>query len=319
MRGMQMRDKKVNIVVMIDILIVIIVAYNIIESYFSDMGVFLKLALSVGCGIVFVILNMVKIIGRIIQLICAALWTFVVMELLPVEKMTQGSGVWQWIIGIVVFLVFLALHVVPFMKEDMEKEKRKPYTKKNYTIPEQTDIQDACYEQLHSECKMRLDRIMRYFTDMQELFETCRRKYSGLNEQCGEEFRKLDVYIENNRRMLNKVEVELSIGRTDMQSLEEIQNYYPMVETFIAQIRDFCTGFQRAEQEGTAYSCEKEGEKHADMDMFFAGCTDKESVTRRYRQLMKTFHPDNQNGDQEMTQMLQETYEKKISSFNRNT
>ena len=41
----------------------------------------------------------------------------------------------------------------------------------------------------------------------------------------------------------------------------------------------------------------------------FNGCTDKESLTQRYRQLMKTFHPDNPNGDQKMTQCIQKTYE----------
>lgn len=44
-------------------------------------------------------------------------------------------------------------------------------------------------------------------------------------------------------------------------------------------------------------------------DSLFNGCTDKESLTKRYRQLMKTFHPDNPNGDQEMTQCIQKTYE----------
>lgn len=44
-------------------------------------------------------------------------------------------------------------------------------------------------------------------------------------------------------------------------------------------------------------------------DSLFNGCTDKESLTKRYRQLMKTFHPDNPNGDQEMAQCIQKTYE----------
>ena len=41
----------------------------------------------------------------------------------------------------------------------------------------------------------------------------------------------------------------------------------------------------------------------------FAGCKDKDSLTKRYRALMKTFHPDNQDGDTEMTIKVQKTYD----------
>lgn len=41
----------------------------------------------------------------------------------------------------------------------------------------------------------------------------------------------------------------------------------------------------------------------------FAGCDSKESLTKRYKNLMKTFHPDNADGDTEMTQKIKETYE----------
>ena len=41
----------------------------------------------------------------------------------------------------------------------------------------------------------------------------------------------------------------------------------------------------------------------------FAGCRDKDSLTKRYRSLMKTFHPDNQDGDTEMTIKVQKTYD----------
>lgn len=41
----------------------------------------------------------------------------------------------------------------------------------------------------------------------------------------------------------------------------------------------------------------------------FAGCKDKDSLTKRYRSLMKAFHPDNQDGDTEMTIKVQKTYD----------
>lgn len=62
--------------------------------------------------------------------------------------------------------------------------------------------------------------------------------------------------------------------------------------------------------QNTEHSYSECRQKNSDIDeSLFSGCTDKESLTKRYRQLMKTFHPDNQNGDHAMTQKIQHTYE----------
>lgn len=57
----------------------------------------------------------------------------------------------------------------------------------------------------------------------------------------------------------------------------------------------------RSNQDSSSQVCNDES--------FFNGCTDKESLTKRYHQLMKTFHPDNPNGDHEMSQRIQNAYD----------
>lgn len=47
----------------------------------------------------------------------------------------------------------------------------------------------------------------------------------------------------------------------------------------------------------------------------FAGCNSKESLTKRYKNLMKTFHPDNADGDTEMAQKIKETYERLLEKY----
>lgn len=47
----------------------------------------------------------------------------------------------------------------------------------------------------------------------------------------------------------------------------------------------------------------------------FNGCTNKESVTKRYRQLMKIYHTDNPNGDKEMSQQIQNVYQNILKNF----
>lgn len=47
----------------------------------------------------------------------------------------------------------------------------------------------------------------------------------------------------------------------------------------------------------------------------FAGCKTKASVTRRYRNLSKNFHPDMEDGDMEQMQLLNSLYERKLKEF----
>lgn len=47
----------------------------------------------------------------------------------------------------------------------------------------------------------------------------------------------------------------------------------------------------------------------------FQGCTDRESLNKRYKNLMKIYHPDNSDGDLSMTQKIQATYEKLLKEL----
>lgn len=58
---------------------------------------------------------------------------------------------------------------------------------------------------------------------------------------------------------------------------------------------------------------------HNDGDVvsrLFLGCNDKESLLKRYRSLMKTFHPDTGNGDLEMAQEIQKKYKELLEKYN---
>ena len=41
---------------------------------------------------------------------------------------------------------------------------------------------------------------------------------------------------------------------------------------------------------------------------YFAGVTDKKSLKKRYHDLLKIYHPDNQNGDSSVSRQIQEEY-----------
>jgi len=49
--------------------------------------------------------------------------------------------------------------------------------------------------------------------------------------------------------------------------------------------------------------------------MYFAGINDKESLKKRYHDLMKIYHPDNQNGNTQISKQIQEEYEELLKGY----
>lgn len=57
------------------------------------------------------------------------------------------------------------------------------------------------------------------------------------------------------------------------------------------------------------------------MTKYFAGITNIEDLRKRYRELLKQFHPDNENGSTEITQQINQEYDRAFAelSLNKNT
>lgn len=77
------------------------------------------------------------------------------------------------------------------------------------------------------------------------------------------------------------------------------------------------SGYTSSQTENTyrkqaSYSSEED--KTVD-ESLFNGCTDAESVKKRYHQLMKLYHPDSQNGDVTMSQKVQTTYDAMMKRY----
>ena len=50
-------------------------------------------------------------------------------------------------------------------------------------------------------------------------------------------------------------------------------------------------------------------------NFWFAGINNAEELKKRYRELMKIYHPDNQAGDTTAVQQIQEEYEKLLKKY----
>lgn len=283
----------------IDFIIVAVFSYLILGSTEWQATTFQKIVVAFIIGVVFLALMMVRIIGRILQLIMSGLWTAVAILVVPFNVWTNNNIIWLTIIGIILFLVFFQLHgqgVTSFF-EWLEIHRKGMDTYAYWkargnvfdpTDPEQTTVQ-----------------VVKYYSQ----YISVQREFNDLSKQLVEEWH---VNIDESKfeEMFKAWDSVFSYLFTNIK-LDEAKR----LEEFIAAAseannkkRYIISNLREVRNRQGKQQSVRSQENDLDKDLF-NGCVDEESITKRYHQLMKTFHPDNQNGDTVMTQKIQRTYE----------
>lgn len=101
-----------------------------------------------------------------------------------------------------------------------------------------------------------------------------------------EAYREFNAYVTNAERKLNDQKTRLE---REWARLHSERNQFEQ---------------QRAAQQRQAASACSTAD-------FFAGCMDEASRKRRYRALMKIYHPDNMNGDKRMVEEINRQFERR--------
>lgn len=309
-------ENSINLVVKIDFIVILLAGWGAAMKYLPQTSHLTQLAIGIGCCVLFYVINKIKIIRRIVQSTFAFLWAGFIWHFLPLEALAEDNALWPWLLLFILFMIFLPIHIRPF--EKLNPSSSNYYTNADIGVPSYSYVTDipvnSMDTELYSRIRAKYEKLVQNFTDTLPLYQECRQKYYGVSIQIDEMFNYMESSIESNRQSLNQIKTVLEMGNHEKQVLLEIWENLNILENFILQIKELCDMLQKTDYENQHQFVHNETtEDTSNMDMFFAGCNDKESVTKRYRQLMKTFHPDNQNGDQKMTQLIQEAYEKQLS------
>lgn len=142
---------------------------------------------------------------------------------------------------------------------------------------------------------VRLDGKERDINEMTERFETERRQFR-------EEMRSLNDQMERDRRLLRQ-ENELFDKR-----LSVLKNGFDQL----------AADKRRLEQDRMMLEAEREVVERARLgcgEFLFRGVCDSWSLRKRYRDLIKIFHPDNAGGDHEIIQMINQEYAELTSEY----
>lgn len=136
--------------------------------------------------------------------------------------------------------------------------------------------------------KIELDRMIKKLEEEKRKFQMEKETFKKNSKRITERLEKQKRLFEMQWKMLEGEFMKLASEKERLEKEKE----------FFREVRNF---EKNMEQESNLFPMPK---------MFFAGVKNEESLKKRYRELMKIYHPDNISGDGEIVRMINREYYK---------
>ncbi len=150
--------------------------------------------------------------------------------------------------------------------------------------------------------KQELEALQRNLEKEKKEFEAVRKEQLSIIASKEERLERKKTEFNNKWSLLERETKRLADDQKKLQNDKEF---------FESQKRNFRKLLNSRPQENVYTNTESlEDNGMTVVSSFFAGCSGLSSLKRRYKDLMKIFHPDNMNGDQDVLLQITKEYEK---------
>lgn len=298
-----MDDEYIGKVNVIDAIVVGIIFYGIVGRTFDNLSFILKILMTIPICLAYYQLVKTKYVGVFVPFVASFAWTVVLVVLLPISHLTKGNPALNILAGIPIFLLVFKLHVreiQDFITDIPELLFKKPSagaSKKSKAKASTTDTDKESAINSYESAKEIFYNYKNFISSKEIVFT----EYQDATEAIG----KAEKLISETDPQIRKKKIKGAILQNIVERTLELYQINGTLRIVCYRINERING-KKSNSQG-AHDMHNNNEE-IDTSLF-SGCTDQESITRRYRQLMKTFHPDNQNGDTGMTQKIQKTYD----------
>lgn len=290
----------------LEAIIISISSYGIIGSIFSLAGTVEKIIFGIVVGILYLKLLDIEYLNVVLKIVAVIVWTLL---LSAIFYTFVSVGVITVAFAAVMFILSMWIHKLDFIKwiknaasivKRIFVNKEKP--KFNGV---KTKHPDSAYKELRNTMSLFLDTYWKYKSFIEKsgiqdrtLFKEATEANSGtvfVLQECASHKFIIDDATKNWMRQRSRYYASLTAS---MEREMETQTQYTKQSSGDSNNRTGNTTNNASER------------KTNDMDeSLFNGCNSAESLKTRYHQLMKMYHPDSQNGDTEMSQKVQKTYQ----------
>lgn len=276
-------------------------------------------------SILFIFIMNIKYIGPILQIGISVFWTTQVWDIFKDFEWFQHNiiedTIWNWTVKIGLTLLFIGLHLLSFHDlRDGDDTFDIPFFSKNKNYTSETTYINDLSNELTNIAQNLVTSYEEVFEDVNSLQSKMKQKklkasekdlntinqiIDQFNQKCSDFRANFKILSENvNEATISSIFERCNELLIDLKILRnQLVNQYTHLE-------------QQQNYENTSNRSNQADKQSSTFDpTLFAGCNSKESLTKRYKNLMKTFHPDNADGDTEMTQKIKETYKRLLEKY----
>lgn len=283
---------------------------------------FFCLLIGAGAGMLTLLLMRLRFLGALLQIACGVFWSQIIWHI-GIHFHPTEDPVWIWGLQTVLALICIALH---FASVDEILGPRKEYSYQEMD----TDWQEERYRSIElggdsDELQERFEALTEdYLEACQDREEVMQQAQELVEGPAADTLYRL---MRENDKIWTEGTAKMNVYMDMLENADTYQEQKSAMkkaERLLAQMQQITHGVLRESSRilaaGNGGKTEDKNVYHASNatqidENLFAGCRDKESLNKRYKSLMKTFHPDNADGDTEMTVKVRSTYEYLLEKY----
>ena len=292
-----------------DFLIVMLIVFFALGELSFEIHTVFKLIISLVGGLLFLTLMRIKYLKNILTVVLSAIWALGITAALSEHEKINGDWIWIITIGIISFLICYGLHVWGSQSLGLNDEIEVNVPKFDFDINDLNGMKSEGKNVDLNGLKEENDSAIDCVTLIIEKETALMKEMENLQE-AGITNRVLNAAYVRNRDKCEKLIPELVSLLENYTSISNKNKRKKLLSNIHKLINEIDTEIGYVNREISNAKASTETKNNIDIDeSLFSGCTDMDSLTKRYHMLMKTFHPDNKDGDTEMTRKIQNTYE----------
>ena len=329
-----------------DFVIVAAIA-GIVTNKNYNLHPFYSLLVGCGAGVLLLLLMRIRFLGSLLQIACGLIWSQAIWRV-GYHYHPTDDPIWYWGMQGLLAVVCVALHfwsvnallgpkkdyshkaidtrevedryLAIDLESDPEEIQERFYQLKEAFMDacdERDEVMDLAQDILDEDDSPDTDDLYRLMLENDRIWTEGTAKMSVYVDMI----RDARTYLEQKQTLSRAEKLLANMERITYEVMRETNRVMAMDKDLYLEDEEYEEGYadkdcveENYEEEdhvAGAYEDEQAGRAvGGDIEpSLFAGCRDKDSLTKRYRSLMKTFHPDNQDGDTEMTIKVQKTYD----------
>lgn len=303
-----------NLVIWDFLLVAFLAGYSVSTAFGLHMVFCIVIGVAAG-GLMLAFMGM-KGIGKVFQLICSLFWAYVCWEILKdmgiIGETILNDKIWNWAIRIALFIIFAAIHFASAKEIIGDKDNNVP-------VSWYADAGGSSAAE-HDSLQRRYDNLVDAYNQSGEERDDVMEQASKL-VHAGKGGSRLNTLMQENDTLWQEGAARMPVY---VQMLGEAETANEQ-RSLLDKAEELLKRMQKSTKEVTAevhrILLEEENapvkdENSVIEESLFAGCNSKESLQKRYKSLMKTFHPDNADGDETMAVKISATYEELLKRYN---